>query len=243
VGDLPDLTVTLRRGQCDQADAGDVPVDDIVVFARVDSIDGRSGVLAQAGPCVLRGNGQAAIGVVWIDSADVPGLLATGDLVTVMRHELGHVLGIGTGWVRPGLAARGPGGWRYFGPRGLAVGNWWERLLPDGQGGVPLGSAFGSDPGHWSEAAFGNELMTPFLDRGINPLSLITLEALADLGYQTSAVGAEPYARYAGVPAAPAAARLPSGGSTRDRRAGVPFDAVRPPRWRVGPRGGRPTPR
>jgi hypothetical protein len=115
---------------------------------------------------------------------------------------------------------------------------------------VPLGGAFGSDPGHWSESAFGNELMTPFLDRGINPLSLITLEALADLGYQTSAVGAEPYARYLGVPpGAPAAARLPSWGfrlaARRSRRAVRRRAAAalargaggRPPRAAVAVRG------
>jgi hypothetical protein len=243
VGDLPDLTVSLTAGQCDQTFAGEVPVDDIVVFARVDSIDGRSGVLAQAGPCVVRADSRAAVGVVQIDSADVAPLLASGDLATVLRHELGHVLGIGTAWVRPGFAARSSGLWRYRGPRGLAVGAWWDRALAAPDAGVPLGGAFGSDPGHWSESAFDNELMTPFLNRGANPLSLITLEALADLGYETTAAAAEAYARYPGIPAAaPSASRLPEWGfGTPTVGAGVPFDAVRLPRWRVGA-GGRATP-
>jgi hypothetical protein len=62
VGDLPDVSVTLPARRCEQADAVTLDVDDVVVFARVDSIDGRSGVLAQAGPCVLRSDGRAAVG-------------------------------------------------------------------------------------------------------------------------------------------------------------------------------------
>jgi hypothetical protein len=106
---------------------------------------------------------------------------------------------------------------------------------------VPLGEALGPGNGHWSESVFGNELMTPIANVGTNPLSLLSVEALADLGYLTSAAGADPYALYAGVP--------PGGGPTTSRAPvdgphvgdGSATDRVLEPTYRVG-RDGRLTP-
>ena len=44
----------------------------------------------------------------------------------------------------------------------------------------------GTREGHWRETTFGNELMTGFLDGGINPLSRVTVGALEDMGYQVN---------------------------------------------------------
>jgi hypothetical protein len=44
----------------------------------------------------------------------------------------------------------------------------------------------GTREGHWRESVFGNELMTGFLDGGINPLSRVTVGALEDMGYQVN---------------------------------------------------------
>ncbi|MCY4505818.1 MAG: hypothetical protein OXG35_02470, partial [Acidobacteria bacterium] len=37
--------------------------------------------------------------------------------------------------------------------------------------------------GHWSDFVFCNELMTAFVDAGRNPLSIVTIASMADLGY------------------------------------------------------------
>lgn len=229
VGDLRDLRLTLPPGACDVPSVtgeGELTIDDVLIFASADSIDGPGKVLAQAGPCVIRSDGTAAVGRIYVDSADVASLTARGQLAVVLEHELGHVLGIGTLWSRSslGLVIRNGLDFRYIGTRGQRVSDWWARSPA---GGVVLGEANGPGDGHWDEGAFGNELMTPVLNAGVNPLSLLTLEALADLGYTTSAAGAEAYALYAGVPAA---ARGPL---TTAGAAGVSFDRLLAPRWRA----------
>jgi hypothetical protein len=50
----------------------------------------------------------------------------------------------------------------------------------------------GSLNGHWRESVFSNELMSPAIGFGANPLSVVTSESLADLGYAVSSSGADP---------------------------------------------------
>ena len=51
--------------------------------------------------------------------------------------------------------------------------------------GVPLETTGGAGTagGHWLETVFGNELMTGFIDPGVNPISRITVGAFQDMGY------------------------------------------------------------
>ena len=51
----------------------------------------------------------------------------------------------------------------------------------------------GTADAHWRDAVFGTELMTGFVGRTGNPLSLMTIASLADLGYQVDRNAAEPY--------------------------------------------------
>ena len=48
---------------------------------------------------------------------------------------------------------------------------------------------------HWRESTLGNELMTGYLNSGTNPLSAITVGAMADLGYAVSFNAADAYAK------------------------------------------------
>jgi hypothetical protein len=231
LGDLPDLRLTLPAGACGQPATGEeLAIDDVLVFASADSLDGPGGILAQAGPCLLRSDGRAAAGRVQVDSADVNRLALRGQLAEVLTHELGHVLGIGTIWNRSslGLVVRSATGYRYLGTRGLRVNDWWAR---GPAGGVLLGEANGPGTGHWDEATFGIELMTPVINTGLsNPLSLLTIEALADLGYVTSATGADGYALYLGTPSAASAGVAAALGAS-PTPAGAAFDRVLLPRW------------
>jgi len=112
----------------------------------------------------------------------------------VILHEMGHVLGIGTIWDTLGLVENGPGGTINFtGP--TAVGAYQtifgvsDNFVPVETDGGP-----GTAGGHWDEETFDNELMTGFLNGGVsNPISTVTIGALADMGYTVNMAAADPY--------------------------------------------------
>ncbi|MBI2741395.1 MAG: hypothetical protein HYX38_33275, partial [Rhodospirillales bacterium] len=172
----------------------DVPgygfVDDLLISASVTSIDGPGRVLAEAGPDWVRVSGRLPIhGVMRFDSADVMTAINNGSFQDVVLHEMGHVLGIGSLWAAFGL--KNGAGSAYFGQYGLEA---YHQLGGTGSF-VPLETAGG--PGtagmHWSEAVFGNELMTGFISGPNNPLSRMTIGGLRDLGYSVDYGGATPY--------------------------------------------------
>ena len=67
----------------------------------------------------------------------------------------------------------------------------WRRGAGGERHGPVYGSAAGLDA-HWREAVFASELMTPSITSG-EPLSRVTIAALADLGYSVSYGQAESY--------------------------------------------------
>ena len=211
-GDLPDWKLAKKAGDCGTPDALDELVDDLLVSVEVGEIDGEDGLIAVAGPCLVRGVGAAlpVYGTLRLDAADLPRLEEENALAGIALHELGHVLGFGSLWLRPeydalidfasdppgascdkaAAFARGPS---YQGARGLEA----YRAL-GGEGTLALaGPSSASVPCiHWAEAVFGNELMTPLLGPGgedANPLSRLTAAALADLGYTVDLEAADPY--------------------------------------------------
>jgi hypothetical protein len=150
------------------------------------------------------------------DTADIDELETSGDLLDVIVHEMGHVLGIGTNWdfdpffdlldyepntgggvecADPSTVFTTPP--TYTGVNGVAA---WTTSL-GGTGNVPVDGENG--PGtwcaHWDEDTFGNELMTGFLDAGSNPLSILTARSLQDIGFTVDLDAVDPYV----VPAAP----------------------------------------
>lgn len=178
-------------------------VDDIRIYVSIDSIDGPSNVLGQAGPCVTRGLGNLPIlGYMQFDSADLATLDQRGELLPVVLHEMGHVLGFGTIWPaspyihNPSLPSSSGVDTYFDGPGAVAAFN-----AAGGTGytkgqKVPVENSAneGSADSHWRESALGRELMTPFFNSGFtNPLSAITVRSLADLGYQVDASRAEAF--------------------------------------------------
>jgi len=201
-GDVPDQQVTIASNSCGTGSPGLFEtVDDIVIFAIIDSIDGPGKILGQAGPCFVRSDGNLPIvGVMQFDSADVVNLLAAGSFGLVIQHEMGHVLGFGTLWPSDFLLAN-PSGCdstqdpHFVGSQGLAA---FDRIggasyvasakVPvENQGGP------GTCDAHWRESVFKNELMTGFLNIGSNPLSLETVASMGDLGYLVTYSAADPY--------------------------------------------------
>ncbi len=179
-------------------------VDDLLIVARAGSIDGERGVIARAAVCGVRQGegGLPFVGAVEFDADDAE-WMTSRDLYEVVLHEIGHVLGIGTLWSRfgllrnPSLEVDGIPDTHFAGP--LAIGAF------DQVGGtaythgekVPVENraGFGSGDSHWRDRVFDHELMTPTLNLGVaSPLSAVTIQSLADLGYVVDVALAEPYA-------------------------------------------------
>jgi hypothetical protein len=57
---------------------------------------------------------------------------------------------------------------------------------------------------HWRESILTNELMTGFLNSGVNPLSAITVASFRDEGYLTNDANADPFVFGAALRAAAA---------------------------------------
>ncbi|NQZ12857.1 MAG: proprotein convertase P-domain-containing protein [Algicola sp.] len=183
VGDLPAISL---NGQL---------VDDLLIDAEGAAIDGPGQVLGQAGPRFVRTDGGLPIsGIMSFDSADLAQMEADGSLQNVIIHEMGHVIGLGTLWDSMGLLQGGGTANPVFVGEN-AMREWGDlsgagRPMP-----VPVANTGGAGTrdGHWRETVFGNELMTGFLNGGINPLSRVTIAALQDMGYEVSYDAADDY--------------------------------------------------
>jgi hypothetical protein len=205
-GDVPDIQVTIAANSCGTGSPGlNEIIDDIVIFAIIDSIDGPGKILGQAGPCFVRKlKNTPIVGVMRFDSADVANLIAGGSFGLVIEHEMGHVLGYGTIWSSNGLLVNPAGTGsgcdttqdpHFVGSQALAA---FDRIggvnyvasakVPVENHGGP-----GTCDGHWRESVFKNELMTGFLNIGSNPLSLETVASMGDLGYLVTYSAADPY--------------------------------------------------
>ena len=183
VGDLPDVAV------------GNETVDDVVIEAEGVPIDGPGKVLGQAGPTVLRpGSFLPAMGVMSFDTADLAKMEADGSLVRVIMHEMAHVLGFGSIWDRLGLL-QGAGSANPTFTGAAAIREFATLRGETAPLAVPVANVGG--PGtrdsHWREAVFGNELMTGFLNTGVNPISRLSIGSLEDLGYEVDYAAADPY--------------------------------------------------
>lgn len=190
VADLPDIPVNANLRQTCGIPAGINTIDDLIIVANIQAIDGSGGILGQAGPrCVRQGSRLPFIGVMTFDSADVADLVAAGRFEAVVLHEMGHVLGIGSLWRSnnllqnpscPNGGAANGADTRYTGTQGVAA---WQSL--GGTGDVPVENerGQGSCDGHWRErGTLERELMSPALS-ATNFLSIISMRSLVDLGY------------------------------------------------------------
>lgn len=166
-------------------------VDDVLIDARDVAIDGEGSVLGRAGGFIVReGHWQPYYGIMEFDTADLEWMLANGRLHHVILHEMGHVLGLGGNWLLTGHVTDFPLDPKYNGRAGVAAhqelgGTRYPPL--ENEGG--LGTVFG----HWRESVFGNELMTGYSNPGLQPMSRMTIAALADHGYGVDLGAADPY--------------------------------------------------
>jgi hypothetical protein len=188
-------------------------IDGIVIFASIDSIDGKGKTLANSGACYIRtSNGQddfrTSIGVMKFDSADFASLATSGNLQEVITHEMMHVIGFGVFWdssannllindSTPATSSTAA----YVGTGGIAGCKALGAVVTCASS-VPVEGTRGG-PGtlysHWRESTFNDELMTGFLQQGTNALSVMSIRSLEDLNYTVNPAAADPYTLPAGV--------------------------------------------
>ncbi len=204
IGDVADAFASFAAGWCGPGSpAISETIDDVIIYASVVFIDGPGGILGQAGPCAIRDVGhQPAAGLMRFDSADVAGLLAAGLFDEVILHEVGHILGIGTVWGPTRLnllrnpSLQGNADPYFIGPRAIQAFDDAGGTGYTGGAKVPVENIGG--PGtadaHWRESVFDNELMTGFINFGINPLSAVTVGSLWDEAYLVNMAGSDAYA-------------------------------------------------
>lgn len=197
-GDLPSFQASRAANTCfGEGPAINELIDDLVIFASVATIDGPGGVLGRAGNCARRnGTNLPYLGLMTFDGVDLPNYEVTGRLKSLILHEMGHVLGIGTLWSTKQLLL-GAGGTdpTFTGAQGLLA---WPTLGLSYTGAlIPVENegGDGTRDSHWRESILDRELMTGYIEaQGITmPLSRLTAASLIDLGYQVDLNTADPF--------------------------------------------------
>ncbi len=177
-------------------------VPGVIIYASVQTIDGPGKILAQAGPCFIRDQTdvRTVIGIMEFDVDDLSSLGTGSTLQDIITHEMLHVVGIGsfwndigllTGFDTPDVAYTGTGG--VTGCRATGGTTTCSASVP-----VENTGGSGTANSHWRESTFGAELMTGFASNGSMPFSIMTVRALADLGYTINTSAADPYTIFAG---------------------------------------------
>lgn len=210
--DLENLSGVDRdaNSSCFQGEPGfEGTIDDLLIFV-TSFTQAEGGVLGSAGPCLSRDSSSAdrdtnAVGFMQFDTEDVDGLEESGNMMSTILHEMGHVLGIGTNWELPfdlleytssdgepcDFAESFVDPPVYTGTEGVSA---YHDL--GGSGDVPVEDeeGLGTQCGHWDEERFHNELMTGFLNATVdNPLSELTARSLRDIGFEVEVSQADPY--------------------------------------------------
>lgn len=201
-GNLAPVQITAPPGACffGEPTLNEV-VDDVLVYVRIQPIDGPGNILGGAAPCAVRNaDNLTALGLIQLDSDDLE-RLAPEVSSAIILHEIAHVLGFGTLWRDLGLLRNpslpgDPGADTHFtGPAAIAA---FDSLggAPYNASKVPVENTLGGQgtrDSHWRASVLDDELMTGFINATSNPLSAITVESLRDLGYQVNPGAADLY--------------------------------------------------
>lgn len=192
--DIGDVNVQTAANGC--TPAINAVINDVRIYVTLEAIDGPGKVLGSAGPCFIQSESKLPIvGAMRFDTADLASLENNGRLEDVILHEMGHVLGVGSLWNTKSLLVGGGGSDPFFtGSEAIARFNSVGGTAYTGSK-VPVENTGGGGTAdsHWRESVFNNELMTGFINNGPNPLSVITIGSLQDLGYTVNIGEAQTY--------------------------------------------------
>ncbi len=144
-----------------------------------------------ASPLLLRSSSLPIIGHVGINQERATRLT---DAWHTGRHEIGHVLGIGSIWFDSGMlpdlgTVIHP---HFAGPQAIAA---FDRAGGTNYQGAKIPTELGR---HWHGGVLSGELMST-TSNGFRQLSAITLGALSDLGYTVDFSAADPYELHTGA--------------------------------------------
>ena len=211
-GDIPDVFVDANEGGTIEGVKVFGLVDDLLIYARLANIDGRGETLGIAGPREMRTHSKLPIvAQMTFDTSDLSDFTPEA-LQDLYLHEMGHCLGIGTVWKRLDLLKNpsiitliilplevDDADTHFAGAEAIeAFNDAGGTDYTDGK--VPVENekgGSGTRDGHWRQSVFGpNELMEGFASPGAatrQPLSAITIQSLADLGYIVDVRQADAY--------------------------------------------------
>jgi len=193
-GDLPNIPVSLGQGQClAGAPAINELIDDLLIYVDVVPLSGFSGFTTV---CWVRSNGSLpVVAHIQINSADVDRMFVEGWGDNLVLHELGHAVGfLDFIWTRQQLTDfTDPANPLFTGPLAKSA---FQALID----GYPPGSAVplenvgppGTTRTHWRRSIFDGEVMTHFVYPN-SVLSILTVSALQDLGFQVNRSAARPF--------------------------------------------------
>ena len=218
--------VALPAGSCGRTwlPAISESVTNVLIFAQIGPIDGVGNVLGNGNTCTTHAaSGLTSVGTILFDSADLGVYEASGLIDVIVLHEMGHVLGFGTLWNSHGVTSGIGGSDPIF--TGSAAINQFN-LLASGYSGrpVPLENCVGINQScgggtrdvHWRELVFRNELMTGYLNTGVNPLSRVTVASMQDIGYAVVFAGADPFSIQSSLAVSPFAQTIHLGNDVLD---------------------------
>ena len=202
---VPNVDLTYNPLYCSGVHFGD-PIDDVRISVSIEHSEWD--VRGAAVPCGVREHsGLPVAGAIMLNTRSFPNHNA--DTLQRMRrtaiHEIGHVLGFNSGmfgrvkrlreasgglWLRYGREAIAKGDTHFVGSAALAAFNAAGGSSYSGAK-VPLeNDRVGSNDNHWRHSVLRGELMSTW---GGSALSAITVQAMADLGYQVDVSQADSY--------------------------------------------------
>ncbi len=188
-------TAAARWSEIITGDLVDVgAIDDLTIVAEGAAIDGVGGILGQAGPTAVRPISFLPYsGIMQFDTADLADMESNGTLLSVILHEMAHVMGFGTIWDDLGLLSGGGTANPIF--TGVNATAEYNARFGTAAAGVPVENTGG--PGtvdsHWRETVYTNELMTGFISGATQPISRTTVGQFEDLGYDVDYTEADPF--------------------------------------------------
>ena len=181
-------------------------VDDLLIFVEIGDNPGLGvGTLADAWTIIIRDPSfLPCIARLRLNGDNLPSL-SDELLADVMEHEMGHTLGFASWLWRGHNLLNDPSlnnpvfpapDTHFSGPLAIAAFNagggaaYTGAKVPVENNGIP-----GKADSHWRENVLDDELMTSGFNRLLphNPLSAITIQAMADIGYRVDVTQAESY--------------------------------------------------